>query len=693
MSNSAVRAAWFKRVRGAMINDLNQLFEDSQQRLQELWQYTEELSELEKQPIVEVLEQLSSQLQEMQVVTRYQIRQRKLATNTRVELVAQGQHYQSDQELHRQADSDDPIVAIAASNDIAYLVTNPQGVILEANRTAAQLLDNSQECLLGNSLVEFVAADARGDFHAQLSALQQGAVVKNWEIGLAKAQGELFTGVLSVEPVRQVQQPHQVVGLRWFLQDITETKYNSVVCLNQRKLECVQDDLENLLAESLEPEGELADETECEAPHNMLLRQTLLRRTWALQRALKFEAMLKLITDKLRDTLDENQILQTAVQELTLVLGVEGCDTALYNADRTATITHEYTIGLPSALGEVVSIDNLFAEDTQLLQGQYFQFCYLVPGIRGQVAILACPIFDNQGMLGDLWLYKRHEEAFNELEIRLAQQVASGCAIAIRQARLYQATRSQVVELEKLTRLKDDFLSTVPHELRSPVANMKMAIQMLGIALNKDHGLFAELSKPPAKRNKVARYFHILHNECEREINLVNDLLEWQKLDTEVQPLVLTTIEMLEWLPKVIEPFVQQAQERQLNLEINIEPELPPLVCDHASLGRILSELLTNACKYTPTQEKIIVTARTAQARIEVSVNNTGVEIPASERERIFEKFYRIPSTDPWKQGGTGLGLALVQKRVALLGGTIQLESSANQTCFTVSLPLKPSEL
>lgn len=680
-----------------MINDLDQLFEDSQQRLQELWQYAQELSEPQKQPIVEVLEKLSSQLQEMPVVTeqlRYQVRQRRLATNTRVELVAQGQPYQSHQELHRQADSHDPIIAIAPSNNyIGYLVTNPQGVILEANLTAVQLLD-SQECLLGRSLLEFVAADARWDFHAQLSALQQGAVVKHWEIGLAKAQGELFTGVLSVEPVRQVQQSHQVVGLRWFLQDITGPKYNPAVCFNQRKLECVPDDLENFVAESQEPEGEVVDLAECQAPHNMLLRQMLLRRTWALQQALKFEAMLKRITDKLRDTLDENQILQTAVQELTLVLGVEGCDTALYNADQTtATITHEYTIGLPSAVGQVVSISNLFADDAQLLQGQYFQFCYLVPGIRGQVAILACPIFDNQGVLGDLWLYKRHEDGFNDLEIRLAQQVASGCAIAIRQARLYQATRSQVVELEKLTRLKDDFLSTVPHELRSPVANMKMAIQMLGIALNKDHGLFAELSKPPAQRNKVARYFHILHNECEREINLVNDLLEWQKLDTEIQPLVLTTIEMLEWLPKIIEPFVQQAQERQLNLEINIDPELPSLVCDHASLGRILSELLTNACKYTPPQEQIIVTAGAAQARIEVSVKNTGVEIPAGEKERIFEKFYRIPSTDPWKQGGTGLGLALVQKRVALLKGTIQLESSANQTCFTVSLPLKPSEL
>ncbi len=71
----------------------------------------------------------------------------------------------------------------------------------------------------------------------------------------------------------------------------------------------------------------------------------------------------------------------------------------------------------------------------QLLQGQYFQFCEITPdAVRSQVAILACSIVDDQGVLGDLWLFKQKEDSFNELEIRLVQQVANQCAIAIRQA-------------------------------------------------------------------------------------------------------------------------------------------------------------------------------------------------------------------------------------------------------------------
>lgn len=421
------------------------------------------------------------------------------------------------------------------------------------------------------------------------------------------------------------------------------------------------------------------------------LERQVTERTVQLEQSLNFEAMLKRITDKVRDSLDESQILQTAVQELTLVLGVEGCDTAKYDAEqRTATVSHEYSASLPSALGEVLQMAEFPEGYSQLLGGQYFQFCFLVPGFRGSVASLACPIFDNQGALGDLWLFKQQEGTFNDWEIQLVQMVASQCAIAIRQARLYQAAQTQVAELEKLNRLKDDFLSTVSHELRTPVANMKMAIQMLAIALNGEHSLIAELSKPPTQRSKVARYFHILHNECDREINLINDLLDLQKLDTGRQPLVLTTINLQEWIPQIVEPYEERAAERQCSLQAQIEPDLPPFVCDHVSLGRIVSELLDNACKYTPLGEKISVSACTAKGKMELSVTNSGVEIPADERKQIFEKFYRIPSTDPWKQGGTGLGLALVEKLVRYLGGTIQLSSENNQTCFSVVLPMKP---
>jgi len=83
-----------------------------------------------------------------------------------------------------------------------------------------------------------------------------------------------------------------------------------------------------------------------------------------------------------------------------------------------------------------------------------------------------------------------------------------------------------------------------------------------------------------------------------------------------------------------------------------------------------------------------VVTAQAQSQMMYLSVNNSGVEIPPSELSCIFDKFYRIPKTDLWKQGGTGLGLALVQQLVAHLGGTIRVESAIEQTRFILQLPL-----
>src|SRR6478672_725931 len=222
---------------------------------------------------------------------------------------------------------------------------------------------------------------------------------------------------------------------------------------------------------------------------NSDLERQVQERTVQLQQALDLEAMLKRVTDKVRDSLDESQILQTAVQELALGLKVGRCDTALYDLEAgTATIRYAYTISMPASQQREYQTAEFSEFYHQLRQGEYFQFCKWYPS-QDWVAALACPIFDDQGMLGDLWLFKHKEAAFSELEIRLVQQVANQCAIAIRQARLYQAEQAQVKELEKLNHLKDDFLNTVSHELRTPISNMNMAIQMLEITLKRE-GLF-----------------------------------------------------------------------------------------------------------------------------------------------------------------------------------------------------------
>jgi PAS domain S-box-containing protein len=430
---------------------------------------------------------------------------------------------------------------------------------------------------------------------------------------------------------------------------------------------------------------------------NADLERQVQERTHELQKALEFEETLRRINEEVRDSLDENRILQKAVQELALGLGVSGCNASLYDLEAgTSTMCYEKVVSIPAEQGRVAIMTNYLEIYSQLLQGQHFQFCSIKPHPkRGRVAMLACPIFDDKGVLGDLWLIHRPDYGYSDLEVRLVQQVATQCAIAIRQARLYQASQAQVEDLAKLNQLKDDFLSTVSHELRTPMSNIKMAIQMLKLS-------------PTPERSQ--RYLEILQAECNRETELINDLLDLQRLEAESYPLELTEeVNLPEWIPDIVEPFYSRAQDHQQILQVELAPDLTTLISDYAGLGRIIAELLNNACKYTPGGGGIVlrvtqqqdnnesgkidlpeVKPNANQVPMTVFTISNQAEIPAEELPHLFEKFYRVPKADLWQQGGTGLGLALVQKLVEQMKGTIQVTSSNGWTQFRIELPTNP---
>jgi PAS domain S-box-containing protein len=436
---------------------------------------------------------------------------------------------------------------------------------------------------------------------------------------------------------------------------------------------------------------------------NTNLENQVQQRTDELQRSLEFEALLKRITDKVRSSLDEAQILQTVVQELAQGLNVQGCDVGLFDfQQKTLTIEYEYTTpGFPEVNVASISFDNVHEGFAQLQEPIPRQFCCIenppCRPVANRFAILHCSITDDQAALGNMWLFRERERTFSEPEVRLVQQVAGQCAIAIRQARLYQAAQAQVTELERLSRLKDDFLSTVSHELRTPVSSIKMATQLLRIHLQEMVLLNSGEESP------LFRYLEILQTECQREIDLINNLLDLTRLDAEAEPLLCSTINLEAWLAHVVEPFMEPMRERQQQLELQIASDLPTLSVDLSYLQRLVTELMTNAHKYTPSGERITVAANYYMAgdrhlqpmsanfrgAILLQVTNTGAEISAEEIPRIFDKFYRIPSNDPWSRGGTGLGLALVKKLSERIGATIQAESSNQQVTFTLQMPVE----
>ncbi len=445
--------------------------------------------------------------------------------------------------------------------------------------------------------------------------------------------------------------------------------------------------------------------------YNTILEKRVEERTSQLQTMLDYEALLKGITDRVRDSFDEEQILQAAVQEVATGLQIICCNVGIFDREASIeTIHYEYCHTQTTATAcEVISLD-LLPGYPQILQGNSIQFCGIsLPHAKtdmgeSQSAVLSCPLIDDQGVLGTFRLFKPPEEWFDSLEIRLVEQVANQCAIALRQARLYQAVQQQVKELERLHLLKDDFLSTVSHELRSPIANIKLAAQLLEVTL-KPSGILENAS------SKAVSYFNILQDECHREIHLINDLLDLTRLNAGVEPLTMTSIDLAPWLGHLTEPFLTRLHLQHQHLRIDIPSHLPVLTTDLHYLERILTELLNNACKYTPAEEIITLSAQVVQAqatqnslqviqrsegdradpdltRLQIAVTNTGVEISEQERDRVFDKFYRIPNSDPWKHGGTGLGLALVKKMSEHLGAELSVFSGNQQTSFVLELPI-----
>jgi PAS domain S-box-containing protein len=237
-----------------------------------------------------------------------------------------------------------------------------------------------------------------------------------------------------------------------------------------------------------------------------------------------------------------------------------------------------------------------------------------------------------------------------------------------------QQLEIQMEELQRLSRLKDDFLSTVSHELRTPMSNMKLAIHML--------------RQSTGKPEQQHRYLNILQEECSRETDLINNLLDLQRLEAKASSAIVGQIDLHDWLPNQLLPFLERAEQRQQTLTWEIEETLEPQATDRHSLERIVAELVNNACKYTNPEGRIhIQVFLTEDDSLQLAFRNSGPQIPQEELSRIFEKFYRIPSTDPWKQGGTGLGLALVQKLVEQLHGHIAVRSFPEYTEFVVTLP------
>ncbi|NJL97870.1 MAG: PAS domain S-box protein [Synechococcaceae cyanobacterium SM2_3_2] len=282
-------------------------------------------------------------------------------------------------------------------------------------------------------------------------------------------------------------------------------------------------------------------------------------RTADLQQALAFESTLRYVTDQVRSSLDEAEILQAVVEGLGRGLKADGCYVSRYHEDSLYyTVDYEWTLVHPSIKGRTYTANLDIMK--QFFQHQGIQYCINHPDASWVTIAVFLISFDPGIQYGFMTIARPKTSFFSPGEIRLAEQVAMQCSIAIRQARLYQSSQSQVEKLQELNRLKQDFIDTISHELRTPLTSMKLAITML--------------EKFPHNPAKQEQYLAILKSEWNRELNLVNGLLELQSLESSNRIYTQSIVDVGAWLSSLVEPFRVRCEQHQQVLQIEWDPRL-----------------------------------------------------------------------------------------------------------------------
>ncbi len=237
-------------------------------------------------------------------------------------------------------------------------------------------------------------------------------------------------------------------------------------------------------------------------------------------------------------------------------------------------------------------------------------------------------------------------------------------------------TMRDVTQQKLAEEMRDQFVDTATHELRTPLANIKAYAETLALADVID----IEQQK---------QFLNTINSEATRLARFVDDLLSVSSMELGSLSLNKQVIDLGRMLNEVLAKIRPQVEEKQLSLEVVIPEKLPEPEIDKDKVAAVLVNLLGNAVKYTPEGGRVTFRVNVSDRQIEISVEDTGVGIEEHEVGKVFEKFFRSQDPRVQEQTGTGLGLALAHEVVRLHGGRITVESEINKgSTFSVLLPL-----
>ncbi|MHA4866681.1 hybrid sensor histidine kinase/response regulator [Duganella sp. PWIR1] len=328
------------------------------------------------------------------------------------------------------------------------------------------------------------------------------------------------------------------------------------------------------------------------------------------------------------------------------------------------------TCGMALAAGERVIVPDF--EACAALQGTDDLVAFRKAGVQ---SAQSTPLLTRDGrligMITTHWT-RRHEPA--ERDLRLLDIVARQAADLIERNESAEALRHQASRLIEADRYKDEFLATLAHELRNPLAPIQTGLAVLKIG----------------KPEQAPRIMNMMERQLGHMVHLIDDLLDVSRISRGMVTLKRARVELGAIIDSAVEtsrPLINAANHKFM---VTVPGNVVWLDADLTRVAQVISNLLNNAAKYTPQGGEIALIAETVGKEVVIRVVDNGIGIPAAMLPKIFELFTQVDRSAARSQGGLGVGLALARQLAEMHEGSIEVESAGSESgsVFTLRLPM-----
>jgi len=527
------------------------------------------------------------------------------------------------------------LAAIVESSDDAIVSKTLEGQILSWNAGAARVFGYSSEEAIGQPITLIIPPERLHEEHDILARIRAGERIEHYETVRVTKNGRRIDISLTVSPVRDSK--GRIVGASKVARDITARKAGEQKVLTlQREAVAQLDDLRQL--------------------HEMSVR---------LSKTLELKPILE-------------ETLRTAV-------AVEGADLGLVSLCEPDQEQFEIGASLGFSAEFLAEVDRIpiagtargicFQERRRVVVEDVetdpaFARFWQVARRAGIRAAHCTPLITRVGKLvGVLSTYFREPHRPSDREIQFIDLCARQAANFIENARLY-------AQLREADRRKDEFLATLAHELRNPLAPVRNAVHLL------------HLQAPPGGEGKWP--LQVIDRQMVQMTRLIDDLMDVSRITRGKLQLQTQRIELGEVIRAAVETSRPMLERSGHELTVTVPPERLYLHADPTRIAQALSNLLNNAAKYTEWGGRVWLTAERQGSDVVLRVRDTGIGIAPEMLPRIFDMFAQADRSLDRAQGGLGIGLTLVKRLVEMHGGSVQAQSEGpgKGSEFTIRLPL-----